>query len=362
MTRPFVSAAIAILLCCAGSPAHGAPRGKGGDKRPGGSAAEARPEGKKMNEQSRERSGQLHDGGAAKLGGKQSLGGVRPDEALKGRQGQEHRGNAHVEPGVHGAAGAAAAKHKKLPATGAPGAAAGAAAANLRNPGVAGAAGAAAVRNSFNHPGLYGRHWYGNHHGAWLPAGWAAGAGWTPATWAAVAGLCGYANSAPASFGYGNNVTYEGGDVYINGENVATAEEFRRQAVDLAAGGAAVDPSETEQWLSLGVFAMVRNERQRPQVFLQLAVNELGNVRGNYTDEMTDRTLPIRGAVDPETQRAAWTVGDDQSSVMEAGLKNLTEDEAPALLHKDGKTEHWLLVRLEQPEQDEVADPAGATE
>ena len=36
----------------------------------------------------------------------------------------------------------------------------------------------------------------------------------------------------------------------------------------------------------------------------------------------------------------------------ETGLYNLTQDEAPALIHigKD-KTQQWMLVRLKQPEQ-----------
>ena len=66
-------------------------------------------------------------------------------------------------------------------------------------------------------------------------------------------------------------------------------------------------------------------------------------MRGNYTDEVTDSTLPVHGAVDPKTKRAAWTIGDNRYSVMEAGLQNLTQSEAPALLHKNGTTQRWLL-------------------
>jgi hypothetical protein len=36
---------------------------------------------------------------------------------------------------------------------------------------------------------------------------------------------------------------------------------------------------------------------------------------------------------------------------MEAGLSNLTENEVPALIHKNGTTQRWLLVRLAQPSQ-----------
>jgi hypothetical protein len=43
-------------------------------------------------------------------------------------------------------------------------------------------------------------------------------------------------------------------------------------------------------------------------------------LRGNYTDEITDNTFPIHGAIDKETQRAAWTVGGNKQTAMEAGL------------------------------------------
>jgi len=87
---------------------------------------------------------------------------------------------------------------------------------------------------------------------------------------------------------------------------------------------------------------------------MQLAVNQQGIVRGNYTDEVTDTTLPVHGAVDKKTQRAAWTIGDNKYSVMEVGLNNLTQSEAPALIHKNGTTQRWLMVRLSQASQREI--------
>src|SRR5207342_3378925 len=110
--------------------------------------------------------------------------------------------------------------------------------------------------------------------------------------------------------------------------------------------GAAATLSDKDQWLPVGVFAMVRNENQHPQLILQFAINKQGILRGNYTDEVSGQTSPILGAVDERTQRAAWTVGGNTRSVMEAGLNNLTESEAPVLVHRNGKTDHWILIRL----------------
>ena len=199
---------------------------------------------------------------------------------------------------------------------------------------------------------MYGQQWYGEHPTAWAPAGWNAGAAWTPAPWGTVAGQFGYGSNAPYSYDYGNNVTCVGGNVVVDGHPAGTAEEFSQQAADLAETGTEAPASANDQWLPLGVFALVRNEQQHPQLIMQLAVNQQGIVRGNYTDEVTDSTLPIHGAIDKRTQRAAWTVGDNKYSVMEAGLANLTQSEAPALIHKNGSTQRWLLVRLNQPGED----------
>jgi hypothetical protein len=73
-------------------------------------------------------------------------------------------------------------------------------------------------------------------------------------------------------------------------------------------------------------------------------------IRGNYYDAFADNTLPVYGSVDKKTQRAAWSMGEKQDIVFEAGIANLTREETPILVHygKDNK-QHFTLVRVEQP-------------
>jgi len=255
--------------------------------------------------------------------------------------------------GAEGAAfGAAAANRNSPQMTGAQGAAVGAAATNRNAPATNGATGAvagyAAARNSVNYSNFYSQQWYGSNPGAWMAAGWTAGTAWTPTNWNGVANYFGYNNVAPISYNYGANVTYLNGNVLMGSQNLGTAEQYSQQAANLARAGSASRTSTSETWLPLGVFGLVRNAQDQPQLILQLAVDQQGNLRGNYTDEVTGSTLPIYGAVDQKTQRVAWIIGNDQTSVMEAGLSNLTQAEAPTLLHKNGQTENWLLVRLNQ--------------
>ena len=209
----------------------------------------------------------------------------------------------------------------------------------------------AAVRTNYSHWGVYGRGWYAQYPGAWLAASWAAGAAWSACTWDSASSYCGYSEEPPAYYDYGNNVTYEDGNVYVNGDDAGTTEQYYDQATQIATAGAAAAAPPDGDWLPLGVFAFTRPEQTKSDVSIQLAVNKEGVIRGNYTDSATNENQVIQGSIDKQTQRVAFTVGENTTSVIETGLYNLTKDEAPCLLHvgKD-QTEQWLLVRLKQPD------------
>ena len=160
-----------------------------------------------------------------------------------------------------------------------------------------------------------------------------------------------YYPTQPVYYDYGNTVTYQDENVYVNGQDAGTTEQYYQQASTLAADGTQADASPDGDWLPLGVFALTKATGKSSEVTIQLAVNKQGIIRGNYTDTKTNSTQVVQGSVDKKTQRVAFSVGDNKDSVIETGLYNLTKDEAPCLLHlgKD-RTEQWLLVRLKQPD------------
>ena len=186
---------------------------------------------------------------------------------------------------------------------------------------------------------------------AWRPAAWTAAVFWTGATWGRLSAYCGYP-PAPVVYDYGTTVVYEDNSVYYNGEPVATAEQYTEQAAAIADQGQQAQPTDKDEWVSLGVFGMVKGEETEANQIFQLAINKDGVLRGNYYDALSDSTLPVYGAVDKRTQRAAWTVGDRKDTVYETGVGNLTEDETTMLVHfgKD-RTQQWTLIRLEQPDE-----------
>lgn len=213
------------------------------------------------------------------------------------------------------------------------------------------------IRNSYHHHDYFRSDWCGRHPGAWGAHRWAAAAAayYGTAYWTICYGYCGY-YAVPYYYDYGSTVIYESTNVYVNGEAVATQQQFAQEATAIADTGKQAQVSEDEEWLLLGVFAMVQGEQANGNDVFQLAVNKSGVLRGNYYNTLTDTTLPVCGSVDARTQRAAWTVGDRKEPVFEAGFANLTQSETTMLVHfGQERTQQWALIRIEQSPEPKYA-------
>jgi hypothetical protein len=206
------------------------------------------------------------------------------------------------------------------------------------------------VRNNFNHYNCFHGNWWGQYPGAWRAARWTtAAAVWGTATWAVCSNWGSYPQQ-PIYYDYGSTVVYEGDSVYMNGDPVATQDQYAQEAATIADTGKQAAANKEDEWLPLGVFAMTQGEQSDANDLFQLAINKAGTIRGNYYNALSDTTAPVYGSVDPKTQRAAWTVGDKKNVTYEAGVANLTKDQTTMLVHfgKD-RTQQWTLVRMEQP-------------
>jgi hypothetical protein len=191
---------------------------------------------------------------------------------------------------------------------------------------------------------------------------------WAVATTAALTGWWaggGYGEPAYYDYGSGGNCYYDEEAVYVDGEAVATPEEYAQQAADIAETGAEqlaapIAIEANEEWMSLGVFALsTSKEETNPTKYFQLAVNKDGVINGTFMNTATKQDHPILGAIDKKTQRASWYVGDKKDTVMETGVYNLTKDETSVLVHfGTERTEEYLLVRMDPPP--EAAQPAAA--
>ena len=214
----------------------------------------------------------------------------------------------------------------------------------------------AAVRRNFSDSLIYSQSWYAAHPGAWAPASWRTGSAWRAATWAQLNSWFGSNKTQPLSYNYGTDIVYRGDEVSVRGGKAISSTAYYQQAQSLAAAGAAAQVSDDGQWLPLGVFGMTHIDHAQANLVFQLAVNKAGIIRGNYSDTISGSTALVAGAIDKNSQRAAWTVGNNKSTVVETGLYSFTKDEAPALIHvgKDN-VQQWTLVRLTQNNSSGVA-------
>ncbi len=181
------------------------------------------------------------------------------------------------------------------------------------------------------------RHW-------WRPAAWAGVTGWVAWNW-----------SQPIYYDYGGNVYYEDNTVYVDGQEAGSSEQYAEQMVQIASSVPEDIDTEQVEWMSLGVFALVKEDQEEPTMFLQLAVSKEGIIGGTYNNTITDSAQAVEGMVDEATQRAVWTIGDNKNTTLETGIYNLTQDETAVLVHFGAEqTQQWLLVRLEQPPETEA--------
>jgi hypothetical protein len=205
--------------------------------------------------------------------------------------------------------------------------------------------------------GLYRRGVVGGYpyYGRW--AGRGAYFGWSAATWASLGTFLGAAAVAgePTYYAYGNggNVYYEDNTVYVNGQASGTPEQYAQQALAYVAAAPPPEKATDAEWLPLGTFAVTREDVHDSQGMIELAINTQGVVAGTYYNEATEASRPLKGTLDQKSQRVAigFADGKNDDVALETGVYNLTQEEAPALLHfGTTQTTPILLVRLQPPQ------------
>jgi hypothetical protein len=231
-------------------------------------------------------------------------------------------------------------------------------------------------RDYHRHDGWFNQDWWEHHnhaccgwhyHNAFYNHNWSYW--WTAPTWAAASNWFTWPAapatvwSEPIYYDYGSegNVAYQDDSVYIGGQEVSSAEDFARSAATLATVSPPASQAEAEksEWMALGTFAIAAHEKDvDPSRIIQLAVNKDGVISGTLYNKQTDKASTVQGQVDKQTQRVAFRVGETDKIVVETGLYNLTQDQAPILVHfGTDKVEQYLLVRLKQSDNEAESMP-----
>ena len=184
------------------------------------------------------------------------------------------------------------------------------------------------------------------------------------------------------------NVTYEGDNVYVNGQ---PAQQYYQQAQQLAgtAGGndysgeqngstgvplnqqlaynpdsngqipTAAASGATEQWEPLGVYSLVEPGQSQSTMLFQLAINKNGIVRGNYLNQITSERAQIHGALDKATQQISWSIGDNSDTVFGTTLNELMKEDSKVVVQfGPSNTKQMSLVRQKPPDESQAPPQA----
>lgn len=144
---------------------------------------------------------------------------------------------------------------------------------------------------------------------------------------------------------------YDGGYAYPQTEQPSS--QTTAKTAEPAPSGSEAQQDPNDQWISLGVFALVTPEKKdapKPTMYMQLALSKTGAIGGNLYDTTYDKSFPLVGEVDKKSQRAIWKMlHSENSPIIETGLYNLTKDETPVTFRfVDGSTQEFFLVKLHQ--------------
>jgi hypothetical protein len=145
--------------------------------------------------------------------------------------------------------------------------------------------------------------------------------------------------------------------IIINGAGVGPVREYYPRTLTLVKlydKFVVEDGAVAEDWKPLGIYAVADISedvnRADPDRYVELVISKKGALGGTYHDVAGGKDYAITGAVDPETQRAAFMVNDTQET-FETGLYNLTQPEAPALQISPDLAKQVVLIRIQDPQQ-----------
>lgn len=215
------------------------------------------------------------------------------------------------------------------------------------------------VNGNFNHWGYYDHNWWNNHPYYWYNRYWGDNWAWGWTGWGDLGGWWGMdVDTEPVYYDYGNNITYQGDQVYYGSQPLESTDTYYTQAQALAQTApptptAPVSDAEQKKNVNsmkpLGVYALVSGDQSDSSQLFQIAVDKKGIIRGTYFNQVTNLSKPISGAVDKKNQRACFTIDGNKSVVYDTAIGNLLKQSSPILVHySKSNTQQLTLVRLKK--------------
>ncbi len=111
--------------------------------------------------------------------------------------------------------------------------------------------------------------------------------------------------------------------------------------------GPRFDPSLYGDWYPLGVYSLMAGPDDVGTRVLQLAVDRRGRINGNYFDMITDSDHSVSGVIQRQTQRAEWSLNQNQNVRFRASIVRLLQPYGSLTVQLPGGEQRWQFVRLE---------------
>lgn len=200
--------------------------------------------------------------------------------------------------------------------------------------------------------GLFSEDWWAAHPSVLEgPASYFAAkpemSWWQGSPWSQLIRVLGMGNDLkPFKYANDQNITFSNDVIYVNGQPVSSYDDFVATAKALA--DTRTPAAGSPGWFPLGVFVVSADSDKQPASHaIQLAMDNVGNISGVCVNWPEGKALPVRGQVDRNTQRVAFSIGGSAQAVVETGLANLTEPYTRVWAHLPAMhSQTWLMVRL----------------
>lgn len=138
----------------------------------------------------------------------------------------------------------------------------------------------------------------------------------------------------------------------VGATNASVEKAGEDAAARIAAARAATSGADlNDEFKPLGVYALAEPGQNDSNMIFQLAIDKKGIIRGNYFNQISNEQSQVYGALDKKTQRISWTIGQNNNTVFDTSLGNLTKDDSPVLVHYGpDSTRQMNLFKMNPPD------------
>ncbi|MGL5094607.1 MAG: hypothetical protein ACRDD1_03415, partial [Planctomycetia bacterium] len=105
--------------------------------------------------------------------------------------------------------------------------------------------------------------------------------------------------------------------------------------------------AEDEEVMPFGRYRLAPGGANDSSRQMQLGCTKDGVLRGTHYDNLSESTLPVHGAVDKKSRKAAFTIGESGHVVFDTTLDELMKKKAVLIAHHpDGHSSKWTLTAI----------------